>query len=213
MNENKYNTPEFEQVEMPEFDPQKFAESIRMEYTKTIIKELPADLYESVRREFAALGITNDAAVVLRAIAIMAKEYADRRSNVCSPPSASTTTVQSKPGNITVFTDGACEGNPGPGGWGAIVIYEDGSEQVFSGCDPDTTNNRMELMAAITALESVSEPSDIEIYSALSMLLTASRRAGRRRGRPRDGRSLTASLRSTLICGKDCLMILIDIKA
>ena len=53
---------------------------------------------------------------------------------------------------VEIFTDGACSGNPGPGGWGALLRY-DGREKELSGCETQTTNNRMELMAAIAALE------------------------------------------------------------
>lgn len=55
---------------------------------------------------------------------------------------------------VDIYTDGACSGNPGPGGWGAILRWR-GSEREMCGGDPDTTNNRMELMAAIVALESL----------------------------------------------------------
>ena len=61
---------------------------------------------------------------------------------------------------IEVFTDGACRGNPGPGGWGALIRI-DGEEQNLSGSAPDTTNNRMELMAAISALTALSEPCSV----------------------------------------------------
>lgn len=63
---------------------------------------------------------------------------------------------------ITVFTDGACKGNPGPGGWGAILRYGD-HEREIHGAEADTTNNRMELMAAIAALETLKEPCDVEL--------------------------------------------------
>ena len=58
---------------------------------------------------------------------------------------------------IQIHTDGACSGNPGPGGWGALLRYK-AHERELSGGEPDTTNNRMELMAAIMALESLKEP-------------------------------------------------------
>ena len=54
---------------------------------------------------------------------------------------------------ITAATDGACSGNPGPGGWGALIRYEDGSIEEFGGYYPDTTNNRMELTAALEVLK------------------------------------------------------------
>ena len=63
---------------------------------------------------------------------------------------------------IEVFTDGACRGNPGPGGWGALIRI-DGDECCLSGATPDTTNNRMELMAAIEGLADFSQPSTISL--------------------------------------------------
>ena len=63
---------------------------------------------------------------------------------------------------IEVFTDGACRGNPGPGGWGALIRI-DGDECCLSGATPDTTNNRMELMAAIEGLAYFSQPSTISL--------------------------------------------------
>ena len=61
---------------------------------------------------------------------------------------------------IEVYTDGACLGNPGPGGWGALLRWRE-VERELSGGEPDTTNNRMELMAAIAALEALREPCDV----------------------------------------------------
>ncbi|MDH5180708.1 MAG: ribonuclease HI [Gammaproteobacteria bacterium] len=58
---------------------------------------------------------------------------------------------------VEVFTDGACRGNPGPGGWGAVLRYGKHEKHLFGG-EPETTNNRMELMAAIQALESLTRP-------------------------------------------------------
>ncbi len=63
---------------------------------------------------------------------------------------------------IEVATDGACKGNPGPGGWGALLRWN-GHEKELSGGEPDTTNNRMELMAAIAALEALKKPSDVTL--------------------------------------------------
>ncbi len=63
---------------------------------------------------------------------------------------------------IEIFTDGACSGNPGPGGWGAVLRFK-GVEKELSGGDPATTNNRMELMAAIAALEALKRPSRVEL--------------------------------------------------
>ena len=63
---------------------------------------------------------------------------------------------------IEIFTDGACRGNPGPGGWGALLRYN-GVEKELCGAEPETTNNRMELTAAIRALEAVKEPCRIDL--------------------------------------------------
>ena len=64
-----------------------------------------------------------------------------------------------------IYTDGACSGNPGPGGWGAIIIDQDNNQKDISGNEDDTTNNRMELMAPIMALRKVKLKSDITIYT------------------------------------------------
>lgn len=63
---------------------------------------------------------------------------------------------------VEIFTDGACKGNPGPGGWGALLRFGD-LEKSLSGGEHDTTNNRMELMAAIKALAALSEPCMVEL--------------------------------------------------
>jgi ribonuclease HI len=65
---------------------------------------------------------------------------------------------------IDIFTDGACSGNPGPGGWGAI-LRSGGHEKEISGGDVATTNNRMELLAAIRALESLKKPSAVTLHT------------------------------------------------
>ena len=67
-------------------------------------------------------------------------------------------------GVVEVFTDGACSGNPGPGGWGVVLRYK-GHEKELSGGEPDTTNNRMELMAAIAALEALKRPSRVHLVT------------------------------------------------
>ena len=61
---------------------------------------------------------------------------------------------------VDIFTDGACRGNPGPGGWAALLRYGD-TEKMFSGAEEQTTNNRMELMAAIMGLEQLKKPMDV----------------------------------------------------
>lgn len=63
---------------------------------------------------------------------------------------------------VEIFTDGACRGNPGPGGWGALLRYK-GKEKTLHGGEADTTNNRMELMAAIVALESLTRDCKVQL--------------------------------------------------
>ncbi|HMB11954.1 ribonuclease HI [Saliniramus sp.] len=67
-------------------------------------------------------------------------------------------------GRVTVYTDGACKGNPGPGGWGALLIYN-GNERALKGGEELTTNNRMELMAAIMALETLKRPCTVDLFT------------------------------------------------
>jgi ribonuclease HI len=73
---------------------------------------------------------------------------------------------------LTIYTDGACSGNPGPGGWGALLIYGSTTREI-SGYSPATTNNRMELTAAIEALEALKEPCKVDLYSDSSYLVNA----------------------------------------
>jgi ribonuclease HI len=63
-----------------------------------------------------------------------------------------------------IYTDGACSGNPGPGGWGAVLRYGDHVKELHGG-EASTTNNRMELTAAISALEALSRPSTVQLYT------------------------------------------------
>jgi ribonuclease HI len=65
---------------------------------------------------------------------------------------------------VTIFTDGACRKNPGPGGWAAVLIYQ-GRQKVLSGSAPNTTNNRMELMAAIEGLNALKRPCAVELFT------------------------------------------------
>jgi ribonuclease HI len=65
---------------------------------------------------------------------------------------------------LEIFTDGACKGNPGPGGWGAVIRYGK-HEKEISGSDPDTTNNRMELSATIQAIKILIEPCEVKLHT------------------------------------------------
>ena len=71
---------------------------------------------------------------------------------------------------VTIYTDGACRNNPGPGGWGAVLVHE-GNIKELSGGTKHTTNNRMELTAVIKALEAMKRPSDIDVYSDSSYVI------------------------------------------
>lgn len=73
---------------------------------------------------------------------------------------------------IIIYTDGACSGNPGRGGWGALLMYGT-SKKELSGYDPATTNNRMELMAAIRGLDALKEPCHVDLYSDSAYLVNA----------------------------------------
>lgn len=74
--------------------------------------------------------------------------------------------------HITIYTDGACSGNPGAGGWGAVLYYGEYRKE-FSGGELVTTNNRMELTAAIMALKSLKEPCKVDLYSDSAYLINA----------------------------------------
>jgi len=90
----------------------------------------------------------------------------------------------SEPASVQIFTDGACSGNPGPGGWGAVLRWR-GQCRELSGFAPATTNNRMELEAAIAALETLKRPMTVAIYTDSNYLrqgITAWLPAWKRRG-------------------------------
>jgi ribonuclease HI len=78
--------------------------------------------------------------------------------------------VESAPGGVEIYTDGACSGNPGPGGWGALLMYGDRTRELCGGEATPTTNNRMELMAAIQALESLTRRSTVHLHTDSSYL-------------------------------------------
>jgi len=77
---------------------------------------------------------------------------------------ASRDTKMTEQDTVDIYTDGACSGNPGPGGWGAILRYN-GTDREMSGGEPATTNNRMELMAAIQALEALKRPVTVRVHT------------------------------------------------
>ncbi len=73
---------------------------------------------------------------------------------------------------VIIYTDGACSGNPGPGGWGTILMYKDTKKEI-SGGNPDTTNNIMEITAVIEGLKLLKEPCKVQIYSDSAYVVNA----------------------------------------
>ncbi|TVR28808.1 MAG: ribonuclease HI [Balneolaceae bacterium] len=73
---------------------------------------------------------------------------------------------------VILYTDGACSGNPGPGGWGALLIWN-GKEKELSGGEPDTTNNRMEMRAVIEGLKALKKPCHVKIHSDSALIINA----------------------------------------
>ena len=73
---------------------------------------------------------------------------------------------------VAIYTDGACSGNPGPGGWGCVLLYGEHRLEK-SGYDPETTNNRMELQAAIEGLKTLKEPCEADLYTDSAYLFNA----------------------------------------
>ena len=73
---------------------------------------------------------------------------------------------------VTIYTDGACSGNPGPGGWGAILMYKDTKKEI-SGAQKDTTNNIMEITAVIEALKMLKETCEVQVYSDSAYVVNA----------------------------------------
>jgi len=74
--------------------------------------------------------------------------------------------------SVTMYTDGACSGNPGPGGYGVVLLHNTHRKEL-SGQDPQTTNNRMEMMAAIVGLEALKEPCNVSLYSDSKYIVDA----------------------------------------
>jgi ribonuclease HI len=82
--------------------------------------------------------------------------------------------VEQRPGEFLVWTDGACSGNPGPGGWAAIVVGPDGADPIeLSGGERDTTNNRMELTAALEGLRSIPAGSQVAVVTDSQLMLNS----------------------------------------
>ena len=116
--------------------------------------------------------ITQRVLSVMRNRGLITKEiaaldpFADRCEKDAEDVSCDSFEVIKKPthGGVSIYTDGACSGNPGPGGWGAVII-SDGVEHELSGSNPSTTNNRMELTAVISALQAIESQDNIKLMS------------------------------------------------
>ena len=102
---------------------------------------------------------------------------------------------------VRIYTDGACDPNPGPGGWAALMHYK-GHEKILTGGEPDTTNNRMELTAAVMALQALKDPCQVELYTDSEYLqrgITEWLAGWKRRGwRRKDGALANADLWQSL---------------
>ena len=100
---------------------------------------------------------------------------------------------------VEIFTDGACRGNPGPGGWGALLRFGDDEKELCGG-EAETTNNRMELMAVIQALSALKRPCDVILTSDSTYVLKESKN-GCLVGKKEGGKQQQKSPLKMLICG------------
>lgn len=80
------------------------------------------------------------------------------------PPMGSTFSSMTRSAIVDIYTDGACSGNPGPGGWGALLLWN-GEEKELSGGEVETTNNRMEMLAAIKAFQALKKPTHVRLHT------------------------------------------------
>ncbi|MBN1892237.1 MAG: ribonuclease HI [Clostridiales bacterium] len=103
---------------------------------------------------------------------------------------------------VSIYTDGACSGNPGPGGWGAILVSS-GIEKEISGGDRSTTNNRMELVAAIEALKHLNKPCVVHLYSDSAYLVNAFRLGWLRSWKQNSWKNSTKQIVSNLELWKE----------
>ena len=97
---------------------------------------------------------------------------------------------------VIIYTDGACSGNPGPGGWGAILRYGEHKTEL-SGGEADTTNNRMELLGVINALAALKEPCEVEIYTDSQYISNAINKGWLRGWKQRGWRRKDGELKNT----------------
>ena len=107
---------------------------------------------------------------------------------------------------VRLYTDGACSGNPGPGGWGAILIYEEHKKEI-SGGEAETTNNRMELLGVINGLEVLKEPCKVELYTDSKYIVDAVNKGWLEDWIARGGRRKTGELKNPDLWAKICELI------
>ena len=104
---------------------------------------------------------------------------------------------------VIVYTDGACSGNPGPGGWGAVLIHGEKIKEI-SGYEKNTTNQRMELTAALKALEALKQPCYVKLHSDSAYLINAFNQKWLIIGKKMDGLIPKRTLSKIRICGLIC---------
>ena len=109
---------------------------------------------------------------------------------------------------VTIYTDGACSGNPGPGGWGAILMYG-AHKRELSGGEADTTNNRMELTAVIRALSLLKEPCIVELWSDSKYVIDGLSKGGKHGRKVKKGSERLQIVHSKHIISQKCSGILI----
>lgn len=141
------------------------------EFAKAEARQLPPDT------DYAAIaGLRLEAREKLSAIRPVSIGQASRISacpgGYCRTADLAGATKGAKMKTVTIYTDGACSGNPGPGGWGAILEYQ-GVERELSGGEEKTTNNRMELTAVLQALQCLKQPCIVELYSDSKYVIDA----------------------------------------
>ena len=107
--------------------------------------------------------------------------------------------------HVVIYTDGACSGNPGPGGFGIILQYGEHRKEISKGF-PNTTNNRMELLGVITALEALKTPCTVDLYSDSKYVIDAIQRAGRSNGAQKIGCAHPKNRLKIRIGGNGCSM-------
>lgn len=130
-----------------------FAKGMAAVYTAQLSEAIPEEFLQKAKKERPN---ASEWQVALYAVEMMANKCQSKKKNVAKD--------QTKAESVVIYTDGACQNNPGPGGWATIVIRGE-NETELSGGERQTTNNRMELMAVIRGLEELQERCEVTVYS------------------------------------------------